>query len=50
MIEARPYHRPRLHREVMDILSSETGSKHDPDLLHAFCAIIEKSSMRGPDA
>jgi HD-GYP domain-containing protein (c-di-GMP phosphodiesterase class II) len=50
MIETRAYHQPRLHREVMDILSSESGSKHDPDLLHAFCAAIEKSAMRAPDA
>jgi len=50
MIETRAYHRPRLHREVMDILINESGSKHDPDLLHAFCAAIEKSSMRAPDA
>jgi len=50
MIETRAYHKPRLHHEVMAILNSEAGKKHDPDLLHAFCAIIEKSSMRGPDA
>jgi HD-GYP domain-containing protein (c-di-GMP phosphodiesterase class II) len=50
MIETRAYHQPRLHREVMDILSSEAGAKHDPDLLHAFCAAIEISARRGPDA
>lgn len=46
MIETRPYQRPRAHGEVMDILNSEAGRKHDPDLLHAFCALIEKSPMR----
>jgi len=46
MVETRPYHRPRQHREVMDILSREAGHKHDPDLPHAFCAVIEKSPMR----
>jgi HD-GYP domain-containing protein (c-di-GMP phosphodiesterase class II) len=50
MIETRAYHRPRLHREVMDILSSEAGRKHDPDLLEAFRATIEKSTRRGTDA
>lgn len=49
MIETRSYHRPRTHRQVMDILRNEEGSKHDPDLLYAFCAIIENSSMRGRD-
>lgn len=49
MIETRAYHKARQHREVMAILDSEAGSKHDPDLLHAFCLTIEKSSMRGTD-
>lgn len=42
MLETRPYHRQRSHREVMDILTQENGSKHDPDLLYAFTAIAEK--------
>lgn len=50
MITTRAYHQPRPHREVMAILECEAGSKHDPDLLHAFRLTIEKSSMRGPDA
>lgn len=49
MIETRPYHRPRPHRDVMDILSREAGHKHDPDLLHAFRALIETSPMRAAD-
>jgi len=49
MVDTRPYHRPRLHREVLDILARESGAKHDPDLLQAFCTIIEKSSMRASD-
>lgn len=49
MIETRVYRQPRRHREAMDILASEAGHKHDPDLLYAFCAAIEKSPMRGPD-
>ncbi|TXG95350.1 MAG: HD domain-containing protein [Rhodocyclaceae bacterium] len=41
MAEPRPYHKARSHQAVMDILSSESGVKHDPDLLHAFSALIE---------
>jgi HD-GYP domain-containing protein (c-di-GMP phosphodiesterase class II) len=47
MIETRPYHHRRSHFEVMDILTQESGIKHDPDLLHAFTAVIEKSEYRG---
>lgn len=43
MIARRPYHDARSHRAVMDILISESGTKHDPDLVHAFGAVIEKS-------
>ena len=46
----RPYHKARLHRQIMDILHAEVGIKHDPDLLHAFCAVIERSGRRAPDA
>lgn len=42
MAEPRPYHTARSHQMVMDILSSESGIKHDPDLLHAFSTLIEK--------
>ena len=42
MAEPRPYHKARSHQTVMDILFSEAGNKHDPDLLHAFSALIEK--------
>lgn len=46
MATTRPYHKARSHRMVMDILSSEVGIKHDPDLLHTFSSIIEQSEMR----
>lgn len=46
MATSRPYHKARSHRMVMDILASESGIKHDPDLLHTFCSVIEKSEMR----
>ncbi|MBI2277521.1 MAG: HD domain-containing protein [Dechloromonas sp.] len=46
MAASRPYHKARGHQTVMDILASEEGTKHDPDLLHAFRTVIEKSEMR----
>jgi len=46
---SRPYHRARRHQAIMDILVSEVGIKHDPDLLHAFTSVIEKSEMRARD-
>lgn len=49
MAVARPYHKARRHQDVMNILHSESGIKHDPDLLHAFCKVIEKSEMRDSD-
>ncbi|UCV29356.1 HD-GYP domain-containing protein [Ferribacterium limneticum] len=49
MTARRPYQNPRRHLAVMDILNSESGRKHDPDLVHAFGAIIEKSTMRASD-
>jgi HD-GYP domain-containing protein (c-di-GMP phosphodiesterase class II) len=49
MAASRPYHTARRHHAVMDILASEEGVKHDPDLLHAFRAVIEKSEMRTHD-
>lgn len=49
MAVTRPYHQARKHQAVMDILVSESGNKHDPDLLHAFFAVIEKSGMRASD-
>ncbi len=50
MIETRAYHKARRHDEVMAVLNSEAGGKHDPDLLYAFSLTIEKSSMRGTNA
>lgn len=46
MIARRPYHSERDHWTVMDILFGEAGSKHDPDLVQAFGAVIEKSPLR----
>ena len=49
MAVTRPYHPARRHQSVMDILASEGGKKYDPDLLHAFHVVIEKSDMRAAD-
>ncbi|PKO91206.1 MAG: phosphohydrolase [Betaproteobacteria bacterium HGW-Betaproteobacteria-10] len=46
MAVTRPYHKARSHEEVMAILHEGAGIKHDPDLLHAFCSVIEVSKMR----
>lgn len=46
MAESRPYHMARQHQAVMDILISEGGIKHDPDLLHAFCSAVENLDQR----
>ena len=44
----RPYHHSLPHKETMDLLFSESGSKHDPDLLHAFAPVIERTRARQP--
>src|SRR5574343_622630 len=49
MTTRRPYQSPGRHRDIMDVLHKESGRKHDPDLVHAFSAIIEKSTMRAAD-
>ncbi len=43
MAVTRSYHKARTHREIMLILDRETGTKHDPELMHIFCAFIESS-------
>lgn len=45
MAESRPYHHGRSHEQVMTIMDSETGSKHDPDLMHAFRALIDQPAF-----
>ncbi len=46
MAEQRPYHKARRHSDVMDVMHREVGTKHDPELMRAFSAMIEKSDMR----
>ncbi|MDD2888286.1 MAG: HD-GYP domain-containing protein [Aliarcobacter sp.] len=46
MASPRPYHNSRNHNEVMSILESENGIKHDPKLFEIFKEIIEKSKYK----
>jgi len=50
MAVSRPYHKARTHHEVMNILHDDAGTKHDPELLQAFCVVIENSEMRTREA
>ena len=49
MAQARSYHRPRSHAEIMDVLHEETGQKHDPGVALLFCDVIERSAYRAAD-
>ena len=49
MAETRPYHKPMKHSAIMDILSDETGTKHDPQLMCIFCEIIESSQYKAAE-
>jgi HD-GYP domain-containing protein (c-di-GMP phosphodiesterase class II) len=46
MAVTRSYHHARTHQEIMDILQTETGTKHDPELMHIFGKIIETSNYK----
>lgn len=46
MAQTRAYHRAKTHLEIMTVLHSETGKKHDPDLMQIFCAVIESSEFK----
>jgi response regulator RpfG family c-di-GMP phosphodiesterase len=46
MAVTRSYHHARTHLEIMAILHEETGEKHDPELMRAFCEVIEFSEFR----
>lgn len=43
---ARPYHPGKSHEVVMRMLESETGQKHDPELMRLFREVIEASELR----
>lgn len=42
----RPYHHGKRHDEVMAMMESETGQKHDPELMRVFRDLIEKSDLK----
>ena len=46
MAMTRTYHQARTHPEIMAIMHEETGVKHDPELMHIFCDIIESSDFK----
>lgn len=46
MAVTRSYHDAKPHGEIMAVLRQETGSKHDPELMPIFCAIIESSGLK----
>ena len=48
MAVTRAYHDARTHPEIMAILQEETGQKHDPELMHVFCGVIESSKFIAP--
>ena len=46
MAVTRSYHHAKTHEEIMAILYNETGEKHDPELMHIFCKLIEHSKFK----
>ncbi|GGK58581.1 HD-GYP domain-containing protein [Amphritea balenae] len=46
MAYTRAYHRGRSHSQIIEILESETGIKHDPDLMRHFHKCIKRSDFR----
>jgi len=49
MTETRTYRAPMTHREAIDTLLEEGGSKFDPEILSTFLHIIESSPHRAMD-
>ena len=46
MAYTRAYHKGRSHRDIIDTIEMESGTKHDPLLVKYFCNIIQTSSNR----
>lgn len=46
MTTTRPYHRPRSHEQVMEVLASEVGRRADPYVFRQFEAVIKDSEYR----
>lgn len=50
MGSARPYHRPRTHAQIMNILLEEQPFRYDSHVLGKFERVIARSSFRALDA
>ncbi len=46
MATTRPYHKPRSHSSIMDVLHGESGSRYDPWIHAQFAELIETSLYR----
>lgn len=46
MAHTRAYHQGRSHKEIMRVIDEESGTKHDPYLLHHFRRLIRQSPQR----
>ena len=46
MTTGRPYHKGRSHREAMDTMEREVGTKFDPDIFSLFIKVIGGSAAR----
>jgi HD-GYP domain-containing protein (c-di-GMP phosphodiesterase class II) len=44
MATARPYHKPREHAAIMDVMYGENAAHYDPWMLRNFTRLIETSS------
>lgn len=49
MAQARAYHAPKPHREIMRIMHRDSGEKHDPQLMQLFDRLIEQSPFKTSD-
>jgi HD-GYP domain-containing protein (c-di-GMP phosphodiesterase class II) len=49
MAQTRSYQQAKSHRGIMALLHKDAGEKHDPELLHIFCKIIESSCFKATD-
>jgi response regulator RpfG family c-di-GMP phosphodiesterase len=46
MAVTRAYHRARSHEEIIEIVQSEVGIKHDPDIMQIFLSVVESSKYK----
>ncbi len=46
MATKRVYQKAKNHSSILNIMSNESGNKHDPQLFESFIKVIDKSSFR----